>query len=180
MRLLAAGDCILWREISYCGLFNGNTGRGWAEQLRLTPSQLGGCSTAWYIICGREGETRTLIITETRAMAAVLSALCSGSKRIRPALRIYMMAIAARLALCLRTQIINKNIATVHNRTLFFICGTSLYQKKIYWPFWLLALQLLCLSVTFLQFPLLPFTATLYYVLQPNSVHLFVPFIVGS
>jgi len=52
-------------------------------------------------------------------MAAVLSALCSGSKRIRPALGIYMMTTATRLALCLRTQIIIKNFTAVHNRTLF-------------------------------------------------------------
>jgi len=152
MRLLAAGDCILWREISYCGLFNGNTGGGWAEQLRLTPSQLGGCSTAWYIICGRVGgETRTLIITETSAMAALLSALFSGSKRIRPALGIYMMTIAMRLALSLRTQIIIKNITAMHYRTIFvYLWYFSV--SKICWPFWLLVTQLLCLIVTFLHF----------------------------
>jgi hypothetical protein len=65
------------------------------EQLRLTPSQLGGCSTAWYIICGRGNgvggeETRALIITATSAMAAVLSTftLC---QRADLAVMIYIM-----------------------------------------------------------------------------------------
>jgi len=64
------------------------------------------------------GETRTLIITETSAVAAVLGALCSGCKRIRSALGIYMMTIATRLAICLRAQIIIKNFTAVHNRTI--------------------------------------------------------------